>query len=74
MSSSSRAAKLFYLPGSYRMMSAGDHVVCASSGVQIPLEELRYWSAEKQQAYASCELAVRALTGRSPAVTPATPA
>lgn len=69
MSSSSRAAKLFYLPGSYRMLSAGDHVVCGVSGVKIPLEELRYWSADSQQAFASCDIAVRAITGRSPATT-----
>lgn len=48
------------------MLSAGDHVVCALSGVKIPLDELRYWSADRQEAYASCELAVRAITGRSP--------
>lgn len=67
MSSASRPAKLFYLPGSYRMLASGDHVVCASSGARIPLDELRYWSADRQEAYASCELAVRAITGRGPA-------
>lgn len=67
MSSASRPAKLFYQPGSYRMLSAGDHVLCALTGVKIPLDELRYWSADRQEAYASCELAVRAITGRSPA-------
>lgn len=66
MSSASRPAKLFYLPGSYRMLSAGDHVVCAASGARIALDELRYWSADRQEAYATCELAVRAITGRSP--------
>lgn len=67
MSSASRPAKLFYQPGSFRMLSGGDHVVCAVSGVKIALEELRYWSAEKQEAYASCDIAVRAITGRGPA-------
>lgn len=61
MSNRSRAAKLHYLPGTFRMLSPGDHVVCAVSGRTIPLEELRYWSAERQEAYASAEIAVEAL-------------
>ena len=67
MTTGSRLAKLFYQPGSFRMLAGGDYVLCAISGVQIPLEELRYWSADRQEAYASCDLAVRAITGRSPA-------
>ena len=65
MSSNGRAAKLFYLPGSYRVLSHGDHVVCAVSGVAIPIDELRYWSADRQEAYASCAIATRAITGKS---------
>ena len=66
MSSANRVAKLYYLPGAFRTLSHGDHVVCAVSGVPIALEDLRYWSAERQEAYASCALAVQALTGREP--------
>jgi hypothetical protein len=58
-----RAARLHYLPGSFRQLSAGDHVVCAVTGAQIPLDLLRYWSAERQEAYASCEIAVKRLLG-----------
>jgi hypothetical protein len=35
-------------------------VLCAISGQVIPLEELRYWSAERQEAYASAELSLQA--------------
>ena len=59
----SRAARLHYLPGSFRQLSAGDHVVCAVTGAQIPLDMLRYWSAERQEAYASCEIATKRLLG-----------
>ena len=66
MSSANRAAKLYYLPNGFRMLSHGDHVVCAVSGATIALDDLRYWSADRQEAYASCALAVKALTGREP--------
>lgn len=59
MSQSGRLARLHYLPGSFRQISAGDHVVCAVSGAQIPLDMLRYWCAERQEAYATCEISVR---------------
>lgn len=60
MSNSGRAAKIHYLPGTIRMLSPGDHVVCAVTGARIPLEELRYWSVERQEPYASAEAVVRA--------------
>lgn len=60
-SSSSRLARLHYLPGSFRQLSAGDHVLCAVSGVAIPLDALRYWSADLQEAYATAEIATRRL-------------
>jgi hypothetical protein len=31
--------------------------VCAVTGARVPLEELRYWSAELQEAYATAEAA-----------------
>lgn len=50
--SGSREAKIQYLDGTFRLLSAGDHVRCAITGVLIPLEELRYWSVERQEPYA----------------------
>ena len=64
MSTSDKAAKLFYGPSSFRVLRPGKHVLCAVSGAAIPLEELRYWSAEHQEAYASCEIATRRLLGQ----------
>lgn len=54
-----RAARLQYLSGSFRVLSAGDHVLCAVTGARIPLASLRYWSAELQEAYATAEVAAR---------------
>lgn len=54
-------AKLHYGPGGFRVVRAGQYVICAMSGVPIALEELRYWSAEHQEAYATAELATERL-------------
>ena len=63
MSSNDRAATLQYGPNGFRVINPGSHVVCAVSGDRIALEALRYWSAARQEAYASPELATRRLTG-----------
>lgn len=60
MSNKGRAARLHYLPGSYRMLVPGDHVVCAVTGQPIPLAELRYWSVERQEPYVSPEASLKA--------------
>lgn len=54
-----RPARLHYLSGSYRVLAQGDHVLCAVTGAKIPLERLRYWSAELQEAYATPEVATK---------------
>jgi hypothetical protein len=43
----------------------GQYVICAVTGASIPLDELTYWSAERQEAYASAEAATRRLTGEA---------
>ena len=53
--SGSREAKIQYLDGTFRMLSSGDHVRCAVTGVAIPLDELRYWSVERQEPYADAD-------------------
>jgi hypothetical protein len=55
MSNRGRAAKLHYLDGTFRVLSPGDHVTCAITGEAIPLEDLRYWSVERQEAYVSAD-------------------
>jgi hypothetical protein len=52
-----RAAALRYESGSYRILTSGDHVVCAVTQQRIPLASLRYWSHELQEAYASADIA-----------------
>ena len=63
MSNKGRAARLHYMAGTFRVLSPGDHVICAVTGAPIPLDELRYWSVERQEPYASAEAALRAQRG-----------
>jgi len=60
MTNKARMARLYYLPGTFRVLGHGDHVVCAVTGQPIPLAELRYWSVERQEPYASAEASLRA--------------
>ncbi|MEK7342875.1 MAG: DUF2093 domain-containing protein [Pseudomonadota bacterium] len=60
MSNSDRIARLHYMPYSFRVLQAGDHVLCAVTGQRIALDHLRYWSIARQEAYASAEASVEA--------------
>jgi hypothetical protein len=48
-------AEVKYLDGDFRVVRPGAFVRCAVTGVSIPLEELRYWSVDLQEAYATPE-------------------
>lgn len=65
MSSGAAAATLEYGPNGFRVCKAGDHVICAVTAKVIPLEELRYWSVDRQEPYASPEVATRRLLGEA---------
>jgi hypothetical protein len=65
MSSGESAATLIYGPNGFRVVKPGRFVVCAVTGDAIPLEELRYWSVERQEAYAGPDVATRRLLGNA---------
>jgi hypothetical protein len=48
-------AEVKYLDGDFRVVRPGSFVRCAVTGVPIALEELKYWSVDRQEAYASPE-------------------
>ena len=60
MSGSGRMARVQYLDGTFRLLSDGDHVLCAVTGKRIPLDELRYWSVARQEAYADARASLEA--------------
>ncbi len=52
-------AKVEFLDGDFRIVRPGAFVRCAVTGEPIPLEELRYWSVDRQEAYASPEASMK---------------
>lgn len=61
MSNTDRAARLHYMANGFRVLSTGDHVICAVSGARVALEDLRYWSVARQEAYATAAIASEAM-------------
>jgi hypothetical protein len=49
-------AKVRFEQGHYRVLWPGAFVLCAVSGARIPLDDLRYWNVERQEAYATAEI------------------
>lgn len=64
MSSKNKVARLHYMANGFRLLSPGDHVLCAVTGQVIPLEELRYWSVIRQEPYVTAEVSTRAAIGK----------
>ena len=44
-------AELEYLDGEFVVVKPGAFVLCEVTGQRIPVEELRYWSVARQEAY-----------------------
>lgn len=53
-------AKIKYLDGDFEVMMPGAFVLCAITGKEIALDDLRYWSVDRQEAYADAEISLRA--------------
>jgi hypothetical protein len=58
--SPSREAKIRYLDGDFQVVLAGSHVICAVTGKPVPVDELRYWSVARQEAYADADASLEA--------------
>jgi hypothetical protein len=46
-------ARVVYQQTEYKVVRHGTFVRCAATGAPIPLDDLKYWSVERQEAYAS---------------------
>ena len=53
-------AHLRYLDADLHVLTPGDFVMCAVTGRKIPLAALRYWSVDRQEAYADAAAALKA--------------
>lgn len=52
-------ADLRYGDGDFEVVRRGNFVRCAVTGNIIPIEELRYWSVDLQEAYTSAEVSFK---------------
>ncbi len=55
-----RRAEVKYLDGEFQVISPGDYVVCALTQEPIGLSDLKYWSVERQEAYANASVGLQA--------------
>jgi hypothetical protein len=60
---SSGEAVVQYLDSNLRIVKPGAFVRCAVTGQQIPLDELKYWSVELQEPYATPEAVMQRIAG-----------
>ena len=44
-------ARVRYLDGDFQILTPGAFVRCAVTGLEIRLDELKYWSVARQEAY-----------------------
>lgn len=54
-------ARLRYTDATFNILEKGEFVVCAVTGKQLPLSELRYWSVDLQEPYADAVAANQAM-------------
>ena len=57
-------ARVRYLDGDFQVISPGTFVRCAVTGAVIPLDELKYWSVERQEPYVDAQVSFDRETGR----------
>ena len=48
-----------YLDGDFRIVKPGAFVRCGVTREPIPLDELRYWSVARQEAYATAAISLK---------------
>lgn len=53
-------AQIRYLDADYVVVKPGTFVRCAVTNAPIPIEDLTYWSVDRQEAYANAEIAFKA--------------
>lgn len=55
-----REAKIEYMDGDMHVVESGSYVTCAMTGTQIPIDELKYWSVARQEAYVDAAASLEA--------------
>ena len=57
-----REAKIRYLDADFQVVREGDYVRCAVTGDPIKIDNLRYWSVDRQEPYKSAKESMLAAT------------
>lgn len=52
-------ARIRYLDADFQVLSPGAFVRCAVTGKPIPIDELKYWSVARQEAYVDVEASMQ---------------
>jgi hypothetical protein len=52
-------ARVRFMDGEFQVLAPGDYVRCAVTGQPINLPDLKYWSVELQEAYATAEVSMK---------------
>ena len=55
-------AVLEYRDAEFAILRPGGFVRCAVTGVKIPLNSLRYWNVDRQEAYADATASMKGFT------------
>lgn len=58
--SGTNEARIRYLDADFRVLSPGSFVRCAVTGKPIPVDELKYWSVARQEAYIDIKASLEA--------------
>ena len=53
-------AKIKFTESDFQVLVPGSHVRCAVTGEAIPLDELKYWSFDRQEAYIDAHASLKA--------------
>ena len=61
-------ARLRYLDGDFQVLLLGAYVRCAVTGVEIPLDELKYWSVARQEPYLNASVSLKRELESSPSM------
>jgi len=54
-------AVIQYLEGDMRVIKPGAYVRCAVTGTRIPVNDVKYWNVDKQEAYCSPKEVLKSL-------------
>jgi hypothetical protein len=52
-------ARVRYLDGDFQVLTPGSFVRCAVTGLEIPLDEVKYWDVARQEAYIDAAAALK---------------